>query len=287
MLVYWITNRESIRRLRAAGAPPPWTSDLILSAGHFDNVRRPDDRVSRWIHFEWIEPHADHPDLFLACTVARFINEPEVLAEVGFPLPWDPERFVGIMAARKARGAKLERRAYMIHADRKPGQLKAEYMARRIFTPMWRSREFLRPVRGETLARYHGRLSELHGMAGGFMSGQVIADLKFAEPLRSASDWYTFTASGPGSRRGLNRVLGRPVDAPWTEGDWQREFARVRSAVMPDLERLGLGDLDSQSLQSCLCELHKYERAREGGSMRRFRPNPEPLPIPRIAEAAE
>jgi hypothetical protein len=44
---------------------------------------------------------------------------------------------------------------------------------------------------------------------GSFQSGQVLANLKYGQ-LKSAADWWTFAASGPGSRRGLNRVLGVP-----------------------------------------------------------------------------
>ena len=109
--------------------------------------------------------------------------------------------------------------------------------------------------------------------------------------LSRAPDWTTFAASGPGSRRGLNRVLGRPLDAKWSEGEWRAAFAQLRESIQPDLERLGLGDLDGQSLQSCLCELNKYLRVRggEGKPRRRFVPSSEPLPpSPRdLVEAAE
>ena len=138
----------------------------------------------------------------------------------------------------------------------------------------------MRPTKGVTLAQYFTRLGDFHGMGGGFMPTQIIGDLKLIEPLRSAPDWLTFAVSGPGSKRGLNRVLGRPVDAKWTETEWRREFDRLRKLIQPELERLGLGDLDAQSFQSCLCELDKFERARlgEGKPRRRFRPSSEPLP---------
>ena len=133
---------------------------------------------------------------------------------------------------------------------------------------------------GETLASYYSRLSEHHGMGGGFMPAQIVADLKYVEPLRSASDWATFAASGPGSRRGLNRVLGRPVDAKWSEGDWRRALGKLHEAIVPELERIGLSDLHAQDLQNCLCETDKYLRVKlgEGKPRRRFRPSSDPLP---------
>lgn len=45
---------------------------------------------------------------------------------------------------------------------------------------------------------------------------------------------------------------------------WRREFDKVRDEIKPELERLGLGDLSAQDLQSCLCEFAKYEKARRG-----------------------
>jgi alpha-glutamyl/putrescinyl thymine pyrophosphorylase clade 1 len=281
-LLEFIAERELIRGRRAAGEPPPWTADPILREWSFTNVRREDDRVTRWITVNWREPHAKDPDLWFAMCVARFVNLPGTLAEIGFPVPWNREHFIAVMAARAARGDKLYGPAYMIHADNKnKGRCTAEYQAAEVFNPLWRAHEFLRPTHGETLARYHSRLGEIRGIGGGFMAGQVIADLKYVAPLNAAADWMTFAVSGPGSKRGLNRVLGRPVDAPWSESGWRREFDHLRTIVMPDLECIGLGGLHAQDLQSCLCELDKYERVRlgEGKPRRRFLPSREPLPV--------
>jgi hypothetical protein len=289
-LAYFIEERNAIYLRRAAGEPAPWTKDPILQEWSFCNVRREDDRVTRWIAANWREPFADNPDLWFAMVVARFVNWPATLAEIGFPLPWNREHFLAVMAARAARGDKLYGPAYMIHADQNYATT-AEYQAANVFTPLWKARERLRPTPGLTLQRYFTRLSDFHGFGGGFMPAQVIGDLKYVEPLRSAPDWTTFVVSGPGSRRGLNRVLGRDKDAKWTEGEWRRQFDRLRELIQPELERLGLGDLHAQDLQNCLCEMDKMERVRlgEGKPRRRFRPSSEPLPISKRAphDAAE
>ena len=261
LLLYWMRERESIRRRRLARELPPWTRDPILQQWSFCNVRREHDRVTRWIAANWRYPHADDPDLWFAMVVARFMNEPDTLREIGFPVPLDPERFLRVMASRRARGAKLYRNdAYRIRADNRLGRPTPEYRVADVFGPLWRNRREMRPRTGETLASYHRRLGRYHGMGDGFMSAQIVADLKFVPPLRSAYDWMTFAVSGSGSRQGLNRVLGRPVDAPWTEAEWRREFDRLREAIMPELQREGLGDLSAQDLQNCLCEADKYER---------------------------
>jgi 5-hmdU DNA kinase, helical domain len=48
-LFNFIAERERIRCRRAAGEPPPWTADPILREWSFTNVRREDDRVTRWV----------------------------------------------------------------------------------------------------------------------------------------------------------------------------------------------------------------------------------------------
>jgi hypothetical protein len=124
------------------------------------------------------------------------------------------------------------------------------------------------------LSQFYLRLEGFHGMGGGFMAAQVIADLKYVEPLRSAADWMTFAASGPGSRRGMNLVLGRPADQKWHEVYWREALANLQARTRPMFEAVGMEVPHAQDLQNCLCEFFKYERARQGGSMpkRRYRP---------------
>jgi hypothetical protein len=118
---------------------------------------------------------------------------------------------------------------------------------------------------------------------GGFLAAQVTADMKYVAPLMSARDWMTFAAPGPGSERGLNRVLGRPVKAPWrSEEGWRSALRRLHDAIRPEVERIGLGDLHAQDLQNCLCETDKLMRAQlgEGRPKRKFTPSLDPLPGP-------
>ena len=88
--------------------------------------------MTRWIRVNWREPHADDPDLWFAMVVARFVNWPDTLAEIGYPVPWDHQRFRAVMAAGAARGAKLYGGAYMIHADQRYPTT-AEYQAAEVF----------------------------------------------------------------------------------------------------------------------------------------------------------
>jgi hypothetical protein len=268
-LVEFIIAREAVRIKKDGGARAPWTRDEILQTGYFCNVHREHDRVTRWIAKHWRKPHAADLDLWFAMTVARFVNWPATLDALGYPVPWDSEHFLAVMARRKTRGETVYGGAYMIRADNaNPGTPTAEYQAAKVFAPLWRDRERLRPRRGDTLASYFAKLSKYHGMGGGFMAGQVIADVKYVNPLRQSDDWWTFAVSGPGSRKGLNYLLGRDPKNPWrSEREWRQAFDAVWTAIEPELDGI---ELHAQDLQNCLCEFSKYETIRLGGRPKRW-----------------
>lgn len=264
-------ERHEIYLRRSGGYSPPWTHDEILRTYRFCNVYRELDRVTIWIRDNWRLPNQHDVDLWLAMVVARFINWPNTLREIGYPVPWEPERFCRDMSRLQG---KVYTGAYMVRADPEtPGEPKYRYQERVVFSPMWEARERLRPKLGDTLNSYHVLLGQFHGL-GSFMAGQVVADLKYSPVLSLASDWMTFAASGPGSRRGLNRVMGRGKDSPWSEDDWRLEHERLREQFNAawDYEKL-----HGQDMQNVLCEFDKYERVRlgEGRPRSLFRPTME------------
>lgn len=261
-LIAFIVERERVRVKKEAGEPWPWTHDPILQAYRFCNVRRNDDKETRLIHANWLHPFAEHEDVWFAMAVARLVNWWPTLSELGSPLPWNPRNFVKRMDARRARGEKVFTGAYMVRADAVIGGTKAAYLAEYVIAPMWGARSAVRPRNGDTLEAFHRRLTQWRDM-GSFMAAQVVADVKYAEPgpLYHAEDFWTWAASGPGSRRGLNRVLGRAVDAPWKEQDWRKAFEALRAEVVPSLiKNTDVGELTGQDLQNCLCEYSKYTR---------------------------
>jgi hypothetical protein len=261
-LFAFMRERYAIFLKKEAGEPKPWTADPILQRFRFCNIYREDDKVTRWIRVNWREPHTDDPDLWFAMVVARHLNLPASLEELGYPVPWDGARFVELMTARKARNERNFSAAYMIGTNGNPVE-KAIFLEDRIFTPLWQARDTLRPRAGDTLTAYHMMLGQIYGLAS-FLTAQVIADTKFHGVLRQAPDWWDFAASGPGSRRGLNRVIGRDKDAGWREDDWRLTLARLRGAVEPLVLDAGMPPLSAQDLQNSLCEFDKYERARLG-----------------------
>ncbi len=255
--INFVNERQSVTDKRAAGLPKPWTKDPILQQYRFCNVMREDDKVTKWIAQHWRSPHKDDPELWFAMVVARHINAPATLEHLEYPVPWNKKRFYSVIENRQQRDMRIYNAAYMI-VPRQTSIPKDEYLAERIFSPMWKERNSVRPVRGDTLQSFYERLFRFWGM-GPFMSAQIIADLKYVAPLKVAPDWWTFAKSGPGSRRGLNRMMGRPVNAGMTEEKWYEEAHKLWKATEGKIPKIHMADINN-----CLCEFSKYEKVRTG-----------------------
>jgi hypothetical protein len=272
--IAFIKERHAIYMWRYEGRSKPWTSDPILQQYRFCNVFRELDTVTQWIARNWRTPYADDPNLWFAMTVARLVNWPETLEELTPVLfskgevSWYPKQFIRVLHGRKKRGEKVHTGAYMMRCDAMAdGEDKADYLANAVLTPLWKARKQLcidlKMQKNFTWAAWHEKLTEFHGI-GSFLAAQVVADVKYAWPYLKVSDWWTFAASGPGSRRGLNRVLGRPVDALWKEREWRAELARLHAVVRPIMAEVCKPEMHAQDLQNCLCEYFKYEKVRLG-----------------------
>lgn len=260
--VAFIAEREAIRRRRQQKEREPWTKDPILSKFRFCNVRREDDRVTQWLRVHWREPFADYPHLWFAMVVARLINHPPTLEELSLPGRWNPKQFLHVLRSRAKREEKTFGSAYIVSTNGRATD-KGLYLVESVLNPLWAERQSLIPQKGDTLVEYCAALRQFNGM-GGFIAAQVIADIKYVEPLKSAPDWWTFAASGPGSRRGLNRVVGLDVDSHWNEMEWYATLRVLGDDTRKMLQDAKVPRLHLQDLQNCLCEYDKYERARLG-----------------------
>lgn len=272
--LYWVKERESIRKKKEAGLPRPWTKDEVLDMYRFCNVRRRDDRVSRWIVTNIIDP-ADNVDntLWLQLAFARYINWPDAitsLMDAGlWPSADQPPAWESIgkyLDARVAHGEQSWTGAYMIRAESNPSAPwfswgKGRYVAEVVVKGLYNA---------APESHFHGTLEEAHAAIAGnygwgsFMAGQLVADLAYCEQyLAAAPDLYTWAPVGPGSRRGLNRLLKKPLTQSIPQDRATPLMVFLKSIVDA---RLGMEfvDLSLHDIQNCLCEFDKYVRVING-----------------------
>lgn len=267
---YWIKERESIRQKKEAGLPKPWTNDPILRQYKFCNVRREDDRVTMWIKNHWRDPCRGHPNMWFAMIVARLFNWAPTLDLIGFPLSdFDILKPLWRDQLKKYReqGNKIFTGAYLVSTNG-VSMDKVDYILDRVLTPIWErgcspttlNKEYVEEGDSLNLESYWKFLTQFDGL-GSFMAGQVIADLKYVDPvLENASDWWTFAPLGPGSIRGLNRFFGRDTNKSLKQEQGLKELQEIRTMIYG---QLGL-NLPVHDVQNCCCETDKYIRIKRG-----------------------
>jgi hypothetical protein len=262
-LLYWINEREKMRHRKENDQwDPPWSEDPIMAENRWCNVRREHDKVTRWIHNNFMPKGLSDDNLPIAMCIARLVNWPETLEELGYPdKGWTPEyrqHFIETFDKRKELGKKSWTGAYMVTGGYSVGgETKQQIIARVLDGAAYMCRRFT-GARPATLSFGAGTLMT-PGM-GTFLVAQVIADLKHTDHLSMANDWYEWCAPGPGSQMGLNFIHGRPRTMTIPGPNFIAEVNEIRQLIG---NKVGL-QLCAQNTQNCLCELSKYLRAKNG-----------------------
>lgn len=261
-LLYWISEREKIRLKKELGEKKPWTTDPILQTYKFCSVKREDDRVTKWVHQNWLYPRQNHLNVAFAMCVARHFNWPDTLEVIGFPDQWDHVEIKRkLKDYRDKQGKKVYTGAYTVSTCGRAMD-KVDYSIDVVLTPLFVN--LRNPEQGESLESYWNEILKHEGFAS-FMAGQVIADLKFIRPLCDAPDWNTWAPLGPGSVRGLNRFFGRPITYNVRQVQGLDELCQIQAIIKAELNL----DLAVHNVQNCMCEYDKYIRLRdEGGKVR-------------------
>jgi hypothetical protein len=266
-LLYFIWEREVIRIVKERGGERPYTNDPVLDRYKFTNIRRRDDRVSRWIIERIIEPNADRQDLWFVLLITRLINWPPTLQHLideGILFrdagDFEPGEFSASVERYKATGNKVYSGAYMVYPTKMdPGGVKSLAVAKHIIAPaldLGDRIDFALQQEEPLIADFVADLSASFGIST-FMAGQVAADLTYCLQLSRAADLYTYAPIGPGSSRGLNYLLNRSPSAGWSQEAFNCELTKVRDAVVSELL---IDDLTLHDVQNCMCEYSKYCR---------------------------
>jgi hypothetical protein len=252
-LYHWIKEREQIRIKKEMGLPPPWTGDPILQSYRFCNVHREHDKVTRWIRTHW-SPWVAHSNYTLGMALARYINWPDTLLEIGYPVVWEPDCVLSSIRKVQARGGKVWTSAYIVSTNGNKME-KADYVVNVVLHMLYKRPVIINPK--AACRDVYCQLRTYTGV-GDFMAGQIIADLKNTRdhPLNDAPDFNDWCVQGPGSSRGMNRILGRNPKTSIGAKEFQDNVNIWRAGV----ERETGVQVDAQDMQNCLCETDKYIR---------------------------
>jgi len=288
-LANYIKERELVRLCKEnTSMPRPWSKDQILNTYRFCNVRREDDTVTRWIAANLRNPLANDPNLIPVLCAARLINRVEtleVLKDILLDVGWSPRACTAKLREQRRKGRPIITGAYMIRTPFGMDKIKG---LNEVLKPIQKHAE-RKGFSEDNLFELHAELVKFPCM-GSFMAGQVVADAKYVAPYDTAENWATFASSGPGSRRGLNRIMNQPLKQGWDEKEWWIQLLLLRHDLNIELtsrynKRIvardaviyhhgSIGALHAQDVQNNLCEFDKYERARlgEGTPKQRYVP---------------
>lgn len=254
---------------------PTWTDDPIFLKYRFCNVYREEDKVTAWLRKTWRGPYREHPNLPFAMALARLINWPPTLEEIGFPRRWKPHYVVDIMNARSARGEKVYTGAYLLGSVPK-GVVKAEYLVHDVLSPLYvdlKTKEF-----SNSTLEGAWEYFKTHRGIGDFLAYEIITDLRRTLHLNQAPDLFTWANAGPGALRGLTRLWGQQ---PTTRQEQGHVFPKAhaveamrlilresRTRILPTMITW-----EMREVEHWLCEFDKIERIRHGqGVLERFTP---------------
>lgn len=200
--------------------------------------------------------------------MARLLNWPDTLAELsGLWLNWNPVEIKAELRERTATGAKVFNAAYVVTTCGKKME-KTDYVVN-VADNVFHTYPVTSPPR--TLQGAYDKLRTVDGLSAGFLAGQIIADLKNTPGyvLADAPDWWSWCVPGPGSNRGLNRLMGMDID----DRKWKPQAFGIHIATLRHLIAAETGlKLCAQDVQNCLCEFDKYMRALEGGRPKQLYP---------------
>lgn len=276
---YWICEREAVRKKKEdLNCKPPYTKDPVIANNRFTNVRRMDDKLSKWMLKNWYLPdgYARYDTALIAGLLARMINRQETLTAITGGkhfTKFDYDAAYTAMYKIKDSGRPVFTSVYIINGASGGPKIDQVLNAIRDCARVCDKRAS-RFIVTNSMQQTAKRLNSLRGV-GGFISGQVVADLRHV--LGGANWWgdrMTWAPPGPGSSRGMKYLLGQasPEDMAGRGNDLSEkqflpalrdliELARINKKVGPIFKER---KLEAHDIQNTLCELGKFVRVKYG-----------------------
>lgn len=293
---YWIKERYQIHHLRQQGCPKPWSKDPIMQSVFFTNPYRELDKTTAWFRESYRDEWKDHKCVVFGTLAFRLFNwipTGNMLIRENLLNKWNSAKALSLLRKAVAAKQQIFTGAYIIKLYNGMPKIDA---ACQILDIMWKDRdrlyqELTSPLdeNDKPLASLERSCQEIshYPQMGGFMSYEVVCDLRYTHVLEKAPDIKTWANLGPGANRGLHRIFSKGVsfargETPNFPGALQkmRELLRLSPEYLPDKQWLVEGAhpkganfvhtykvpkmpaLEMREIEHSLCEFDKYERAR-------------------------
>jgi hypothetical protein len=266
---YWrfAAERQLIFHRRAAGVPPPWTTDPVLSTYRFTNAYRASDRVSQYL-INVVIPGSqpDARDLFFRVLLFKIFNRTSTWrfleGELG-PLHvdvFDVQQFREALTRRLMTGARLYSAAYIMPMPRCSEAASFKHEAHLLLLAAMLRDNLPEGIAAASSMRSVYEMLAGYPSLGPFLAFQYTIDLNYSSLTHF--DEMEFVVAGPGARSGIAKCFSDT--AGWSDADivrWiteraESEFAALELNFM-DLWGRPLHLIDCQNL---LCEVDKYAR---------------------------
>lgn len=281
LLTEWITERYNIHLKKdVEKLPAPWTDNVILQNIKFTNVRREDDRATKWvIDNVCLSDSLRLSDKIFNCILFRLYNKWEtcqLVMPIDLSLPHN--QYGGFITYGKQALKRKEESdpSYTFFTSAfNTGGMKAsagrltgeEYIPARPLALMdWMYKEGIihKVMKASSPREICDILMGVSGI-GEFLSYQMFVDFTYIPEFQFSEN--EFTISGPGCSLGLS-ILFEDADGLTDEEllFWLRDnqdkvfgegFAKNLMTDLPEHDRV----MNVMSLENCFCEFSKYSRA--------------------------
>lgn len=275
---YWINERHRIYWKKAGTGSTGsadignqyWTEDEILKTYRFCNVYRELDRVTLWFKYNIREPFSDNENLWFMYCIARQFNWPPTIKALMDKGLWPSAKWNGKAAGKlldklSKEGMQQYNGAYMVCGCGVPeGWSKSRFMCEVMFQELWEKRKEVSEICKTTIEDTTKYLAGFYGW-GMFLGYEVACDLSHSKRwLDKAPDIMTWANVGPGAKRGLNRLWGRPLKQSIKEAQAVDEMKYLLELSPLFIESHLHLPFTMREIEHSLCEVDKYLRVKTG-----------------------
>jgi hypothetical protein len=279
---FWIERHKIYLRRNVLKKEKPWTKDPMLLNYRFCNIYREIDTVSEWIIDNVIHKYEKNDNLWFMLAASRLINWPDTLAEMIKERAWPIELYSAtklyrVLSERAERKEKVITGAYIVNSVfpngvKPPDTRKVYYIPYFGLQGLWQKRDVLQKAAKTSMESFVTEMTKCHGW-GAFMAYQVAVDLSYSKKwLGNAPDVHTYTSPGPGTTRGMARLMTGGKKAELRGKALNKYMIKLREKMNERGKELinpkwwtgdfktGFAELSMPNVSNCCCEFDKYCR---------------------------